>query len=146
MLLVASGLVSSVHLRLLGSNIASTIALLPAGIGTRRQAHRTAGYAHCLALCHLMILIRIVGILLGTTSSLLKQPTGGNGLIHCRYILLLRICGLAGSQGRTSNDVATSFIIEIASHRHLKLLLHHVLLLLLMMSSSSSSACRSVVI
>ena len=42
--------------------------------------------------------------------------------------------------------VASSLIIEIAGHGHLKLLLHHILLLLLMVIASSASACRRVVI
>ena len=90
MLLVASGLVSSVHLRLLGSNIASTIALLPASVGARRQAHRAASHIHVLTLCDLVVLRGADRRLLIRTTSPLRQHAGrGDGMVNRRLVLLV---------------------------------------------------------
>ena len=88
--LATCGLLPSVAVRLFGSDIASTIALLPASVGARRQAHRAASHIHGLTLCDLVVLRGADRRLLIRTTSPLRQHAGrGDGMVNRRLVLLV---------------------------------------------------------
>ena len=92
--LTTCGLLPSVAMRLLaGSDIASTIALLPTSVGAWRQAHRATSHVHGLTLSDLMVLRGADRrLLISTTPPLRQHAARGDGMVNRRLVLTVSRC------------------------------------------------------
>ena len=81
--LATCGLLRRVAMRLLGSDIDSTIALLPASVSAWRQTHRATSHVHGLTLSDLMTLRGAARrLLIGTTPPLRQHAARGNRMVN----------------------------------------------------------------